>query len=1033
MIKVHALGESVIYVDSTRVTPSAERSFAFLLYLSLHRGRRIPRAILHEMVFPSYDEDQASHCLRQLLYQQRTTGAPIDASAGGLLLPTELVSFDFDALLESPEPPNTLLDAAEGGVFPGYLPSHSESFAEWFEGQREQMTLQVSRSLAEAAKRARAISDRPRCERIARVALRLDPFNRDATLALAQMLALGGARSEANRILERYAAEVGGPVPKLEVAGDPANLFGERAQRERRQSWAFTFAGRTEEMLRLNDALNAARSNECQRVLIFGEPGIGKTRLVSEFCSVATLSGARTAAVSLQPSDQHRPFGAFADLLPSLLAMPGAMQCPQNSLSLLRRRLSAGRISNREPVTELPEADLGERLVAASTDLIDAVSGDRVLILAFEDIQWLDEGSARALASLARGGCSRKLVVLLSSRQQTALEWLGGETVPVMSIGLAALPSKAVAQMLVAVQTTSGLRLDGELCRWLEETAQGNPLFLESLLTHYVRTRERFSVPPTLLALLDRRIDLLSPDATTTLQICALLGKHSSLETIARSIALPQFALLQAISDLEARGLVRIEGSWVQPSHALIADRALCRMGPIQTQMSHRCVATALDTLAEQTPSLLWACAEHWTLARDQERARASLNSCVEYAKSIGRPRDAARILRQALSVDLFADDLSTIAHEMVRTADLAGEPEFVLEGIALISATGQPRLHNDIEFAEIRAEARMFRGTPAERQRLFECATAIGATPDHRITAAIWILKYADMHGDAALAQTAIDAIDATIIRQAATELRSEFDLVSACVLGHWDKAASVAREILNAIAPAPPSTRIVPRLNASLTLWRAGESSEAIDASEKAYADAQSSGSYRLGLTVAATLADMNLDLGQSAAANMWIEQALVTATRFPETESHFALWMIRILGSISDKDISKAKALFGDAQKVGIFNGSELRERWRSALEARVSLLHGKYCLSEQELFRLTNAIDEAHPMSGALDFEIATACEYLVSSGRCSEARDLCDHFRKSPRRNRAVLPQEIRRVAALIDEAAPYPTRDAARP
>src|SRR4029079_5358116 len=101
-----------------------------------------------------------------------------------------------------------------------------------------------------------------------------------------------GARSEANRILERYAAEVGGPIPKLQVAADPANLFGERVRTERRQGSTFAFSGRVDEMLKLNDALNEARANECQRVLIFGEPGIGKTRLVREFCTAATLSGA---------------------------------------------------------------------------------------------------------------------------------------------------------------------------------------------------------------------------------------------------------------------------------------------------------------------------------------------------------------------------------------------------------------------------------------------------------------------------------------------------------------------------------------------------------------------------------------------------------------------------------------------------------------------------------------------------------------------------------------------------------------------
>jgi DNA-binding SARP family transcriptional activator len=1025
MIKVHALGESAIDVDSVRVTPSAGRSFALLLYLALHRGRRIARSILHEMVFPSYDEEQASHCLRQLLYQQRSSGAPIDANAGGLMLPSELVRFDFDALRESPDPSNDLLIAADGGIFPGYVPTHSESFAEWFEGVREQMTLEFSRAFAEAAMRARAISDFEKCERTARVALRLDPFNRDATIALAQMIATAGSRSEANRILERYAKEVGAPVPPLQVPADPSNLFGERARTGRRQSWTFPFAGRAVEMLQLNDALNAARLEGYQGILIHGEPGIGKTRLVQEFCTVATLAGSATSAVALQPSDQLRPFGAFADLLPSLLAMPGAPGCPQQSVSLLRRRLSSGPSISGAAAGENAETDVAEMLVAAIVELVDAVARDRVLVLTFEDAQWLDESSARALASLARRGVVRKLLVLLTCRQQNELAWRNGEMVPVSSIWVSPLPSTDVTRLLETVQASLGVVLDAELCKWLEETAQGNPLFLESLLTHFVRTRERLAVPPTLLALLDRRIELLTPDATTTLQICALLGKHSSIETIARSTGLPQFALLQAISDLEGRGLVRVEGSWICPSHALIAERALAKMGPIQTQLSHRCVASALDEMAEQSPSLLWASAEHWTLARDRGRAQASLNSCVQYAKGIGRPRDAAKILREALAVDLFADDRTAVAREMIRAADLAGEPEFVREGLLVLHAAGAAVAHDDIEFAAIRAEARMFRGTPAERQRLFECASAKKATPDHRLTAVIWILKYADMHGDAELAQTAIGSVDNSVIQEASSELQSEFALVSACVRGEWNSATTAARDILRSVEATDASARVVPRLNAALALWRAGESDEAFIAAEAAHADAQLSGSYRLGITVAATLSDMNFDVDRPVIATKWMRHALTTATRFPELRTHFPLWVIQIVGALYAGDVDKASGLFAEAQQLGIFDGSELRERWRSAFAQRVAHLRHELVLEEVHLSRLSAAIDGAQPMSGALDFEIATACDYLVRSGRQPEARALCDRFLQSPRRHCAILSREIRRLLATIyDKAIP---------
>src|SRR4029079_16760302 len=69
MIFVHTLGTASIDVGSCSITPTSPRKFALLLYLAAERGRRIPRSVLQELIFPDQAERNARHSLRELIYQ----------------------------------------------------------------------------------------------------------------------------------------------------------------------------------------------------------------------------------------------------------------------------------------------------------------------------------------------------------------------------------------------------------------------------------------------------------------------------------------------------------------------------------------------------------------------------------------------------------------------------------------------------------------------------------------------------------------------------------------------------------------------------------------------------------------------------------------------------------------------------------------------------------------------------------------------------------------------------------------------------
>src|SRR5262249_42475206 len=161
-----------------------------------------------------------------------------------------------------------------------------------------------------------------------------------------------------------------------------------------------------------------------------------------------------------------------------------------------------------------------------------------------------------------------------------------------------------------------------EMLAWLKEVSAGNPLFVESLVAHYANTRERFSISPTLSSLLRRRVECLSDRARIVLHNCAMLGKYSTLDTIAEATQLPRFELVRAVGELETMRLIRAEGPNIRPLHALIADVASTRTSAVELRLSHQCVALALESLLsrEQPAALVWECAEHWLSAQNTAR-----------------------------------------------------------------------------------------------------------------------------------------------------------------------------------------------------------------------------------------------------------------------------------------------------------------------------------------------------------------------------------------------------------------------------
>ncbi|HEY2851902.1 MAG TPA: hypothetical protein VGJ18_03600, partial [Gemmatimonadaceae bacterium] len=221
-ICVRTLGSVGINVGKRRLGPSSGRPFDLLLYLALRRDHVASRRIVRELLFPKSENGKGAHSLRQQIYLLRKIGVALESDSDQLSLTGNDVTVDSWRIVDEGEIGPTELEQLSHGLFPGYTPTESDSFREWFEGERADIGRRLTRRLTMELVPLRAAGRWDMVDAVARALLALDPLSEEGTLARALALAAGGSPSAALGLLEAYEAEVGEERPNLRLA--PAAL-----------------------------------------------------------------------------------------------------------------------------------------------------------------------------------------------------------------------------------------------------------------------------------------------------------------------------------------------------------------------------------------------------------------------------------------------------------------------------------------------------------------------------------------------------------------------------------------------------------------------------------------------------------------------------------------------------------------------------------------------------------------------------------------------------------------------------------------
>src|SRR6266540_3854026 len=389
-----------------------------------------------------------------------------------------------------------------------------------------------------------------------------------------------------------------------------------------------------------------AWKGEGQIVLISGEPGIGKSRLVATLAE--RIAGEPHTRLRYQCSPYHtnsalRPFIAQLeraagfkadetseqrlDKLEAVLAM-GASQV--QAVAPLFAALLSIPFGERYPPLALSPTQQRRRTLAALLDQFEGLARRRPILLSFEDAQWADATSLELLDLTDERVRQLPVLALFTFRPEFEPPWVGLPNVSTLTLGR--LDRNDVASIVARV--TGGRVLPAEVMKQIVDKSDGNPLFVEELTKAVLEAgilvedadgyRLDGPLPPlaiteTLQESLMSRLDRLAP-VREIAQIGAAVGREFSYSLVRALVGRDESALRHALAQLEQAELVFRRGEPPEAvysfKHALVRDAAYESMLKSRRHQLHGQIARTLkERLADIAASQPEIVAHHFTAA----------------------------------------------------------------------------------------------------------------------------------------------------------------------------------------------------------------------------------------------------------------------------------------------------------------------------------------------------------------------------------------------------------------------------------
>lgn len=401
-----------------------------------------------------------------------------------------------------------------------------------------------------------------------------------------------------------------------------------------------TLVERDLELTALRDVLAEAGRGQARVVLVTGEAGIGKTRLLNELLAEAASCGWQTLVGLAGERDADFPFAPVVDALRQRLRSGQPTFEPTDDtvallalLPELAGRLAAGVLDRS---SELPPEQSKRRIFEAIATLFGRWADSRPLLVAFEDLHWADPTSLELLELLPRRLDGRPLLILGTARVEELSPALRHMVATLRrqrrlsEVSLDRLRPEGVQRMLEAILNRPVPLHWTMTCH---ARTNGNPFFVEELLSSAPldaggRPFDLPATPATVREAVIDRFHRLPPASTALAELAAVIGSRFDLSLLTELSGLLEAELSTALNSLLESGILVNDpealGDRYAFRHALTRDAIHERLPVVRRRALHQRVGETLEATG--------AAAElgyHFAQARDWERA-------LHYARAAG-------------------------------------------------------------------------------------------------------------------------------------------------------------------------------------------------------------------------------------------------------------------------------------------------------------------------------------------------------------------------------------------------------------
>jgi DNA-binding CsgD family transcriptional regulator len=430
--------------------------------------------------------------------------------------------------------------------------------------------------------------------------------------------------------------------------------------------------GREPELRTIEALLERTLDGHGGMILMHGEPGIGKSRLLA--AAVRASRVRRFVAVLADNFEAVRsPFGPWRDVMRDLAAT-----VPEIVPAVAADREAFERLIEPRNARLDGAADY-RRLLAVIAQSFGRASQRVPLAVGLDNLQWADPETVELVLFLAPRLAAMRVVVIGTTRPLTGVDATAARmrtigTIPPVDVVEVPRLDDASVRELIAALTPAGRPLPRSTVMRICRTCDGNPLYADELLLHYQREPAADHLPASVQAAAAQRVRSLPHDVEKILEAAAVIGRDFSIDEVAAIAGIPGAVALPAIRHARDADIIverAMRAGLFGFKHELVRAAVYERLLRAERTALHDVIARSFESTSTEPPAAL---AHHWARAGDARRAATYAELAGDEAAALGAYASAAENYDGALRAG--APDAGPILYrKAARAFDLAGDP----------------------------------------------------------------------------------------------------------------------------------------------------------------------------------------------------------------------------------------------------------------------------------------------------------------------------------------------------------------------